>query len=374
LRAAFIADGDPRDLKLWSGTPSHMLAALEKRFDMRLVIRRPWPRWYRPFGRALKLLSGRRFEYSWSGRFSGLAARHTVGRLRAAQADVVFAVALTDMAYLFANRVPTVYVTDAVIPDLIEYYDMFRQISPTAKRKAALAERQALHAAMLAHFPSRWAARSAIEKQGVPEGKVVEIAWGANMPFEQRPARHLGKGPVRLLFVGTHWDRKGGPVALDTARALVERGIDCRLDIVGCTEDVIGGSAPDYVRFHGFVDKGTQQGRALLDSLYASATIFILPTHAEAYGIVFAEAAHHGLPALAYATGGVTSVVLAGKTGILLPPGAAGADFANEVQALVGAPERYAAMSRAALDDARERLNWDEWAQKLEEAVRARIG
>jgi glycosyltransferase involved in cell wall biosynthesis len=373
LRAVFIANGDPRDLKTWSGTPRHMLEALEKRVDMRLVVRSLWPRWYRPLGRALKLLSGRRFEYSWSGWYSGLAGRRTIRQLRAARPDVVFAVALTDMAYLFAEELPVVYITDAVIPDLLEYYEMFQRISDTAKRRALQAERDAFEAALLLHFPSAWAVRSAIEKQKVSPHRVVEIAWGANMPFQARPERALSAGPLQLLFVGTHWDRKGGPIALDAAAELARRGIDSRLDIVGCTAEVATGPVPANVTFHGFVNKGTEAGRILLDRLYADANFFILPTLAEAYGIVFAEAAHHGLPSLAYATGGVTSVVRDGETGILLPLGSSGADIADQVEALAQSPERYARMSGAALADARDRLNWDIWADRLEAAVRERL-
>jgi glycosyltransferase involved in cell wall biosynthesis len=374
LRAAFIANGDARDPKLWSGTPSHMLAALEKRFDMRLAVQEIWPAWYRPLGRALKLLSGMRFEYSWSQGYAGLGARGTLRRLKEAEPDVVFAVALTEMAYLLGDDLPLVYVTDAIIPDLVEYYEMFERISPTAKRKAARAERLAFAQAALLHFPTRWASRSAVEKQGVPEERVVEIAWGANIPFEARPPRRLDGGPLRLLFVGTHWERKGGPIALAVAEQLRERGIDWRLDVVGCTDAAVGGRVPDNVTFHGFLDKGTEQGKALLDSLYGAATFFILPTTAEAYGIVFAEAAHHGLPSIAYATGGVTSVVRDGETGILLPLGSPAEAFADAIEKLAGDPACYAAMSEAALADARERLNWDVWAEKLEQAVRLRLG
>jgi glycosyltransferase involved in cell wall biosynthesis len=350
-----------------------MLAALEKRLDMRHVVRTRWPAWYRPLGRALKLLSGRKFEYSWSGWFPGLAARRVARQLRAARPDVVFAVAIPDMAYLLAAEFKVVYVTDAVLPDLVDYYEMFQRTSPTAKRKAVTAEREGFKRALLVHFPSSWAANSAQEKQGVPQNQVAEIAWGANMPFRERPARMLRGGPVRLLFVGTHWDRKGGPIALDAAAELNRRGMECRLDVVGCTSAACGGKAPRGVVFHGFVDKSTVQGAALLESLYAAATLFILPTHAEAYGIVFAEAAHHGLPSLAYATGGVTSVVQDGRTGLLLPPEARGEEFADAAASLIQAPERYAKMSEAALADARERLNWDVWAGALESSVRAKL-
>ncbi|WP_332810740.1 glycosyltransferase family 4 protein [Sphingomonas sp.] len=371
LRAAVIANGDPRDPNLWSGTPSHMLAALEKRFDVALVVQRPWPFWYRPLGRALKLLSGLAFEYSWSRWYSALAARSAIRRMRAARPDVVFAVALTDMAYLFVDRLPVVYVTDATIPDLIASYEMFQRISLTAQRKAIAAERHAFKRSFLIQLPSRWARRSAVEKQGAPEDRIAEIAWGANITLEHRSARAIGRGPVRLLFVGTDWERKGGAIALETIEELNRRGIDARLDVVG--RSAAAGNALPNVIFHGFIDKRTAAGRAHLEGLYAGATFLLLPSLAEAYGIVFAEAAHHGLPSLAYAIGGVTSVVLDGKTGVLLPAGARGGDFADEVERLLNAPEVYAQMSQDALDDAKARLNWDVWAEKVEAAVRSRL-
>lgn len=348
-----------------------MLAALEKRFDVTLVVRRPWPFWYRPIGRALKLLSGFAFEYSWSPWYSALAARSAIRRMRAANPDVVFAVALTDMAYLFVDRLPVVYVTDATIPDLIASYEMFQRISLTAQRSAIAAERHAFERSLLIQLPSLWARRSAVEKQGAPEDRVAEIAWGANMTQEHRPARTIGRGPVQLLFVGTDWQRKGGAIALETIAELNSRGIDARLDVVGCSVAV--GEAPPNVTFHGFIDKRTAVGRARLEAFYADATFLLLPSFAEAYGIVFAEAAHHGIPSLAYAIGGVTSVVLSGKTGVLLPAAARGSDFADEVARLLDAPDVYKQMSQDALDDARLRLNWDTWAEELEAVVRSRL-
>jgi glycosyltransferase involved in cell wall biosynthesis len=284
---------------------------------------------------------------------------------------VVFAVALTDMAYLFVDRLPVVYVTDATMPDLMASYEMFQRISPTAQRKAIAAERQAFRRSFLIQLPSQWAHRSAVEKQGAPEDRIAEIAWGANIAPEPRSARSIGHGPVRLLFVGTDWERKGGAIALETIEELSRRGIDARLDVVG--RSAAAGEVPPNVTFHGFVDKRTAAGRARLEALYAGATFLLLPSLGEAYGIVFAEAAHHGLPSLAYAIGGVTSVVLNGKTGVLLPAGARGGDFADEIERLLNAPDVYARMSREALDDARSRLNWDVWAEKVEAAIRSRL-
>ena len=372
LRLAVVANGDPLDPALWSGTPSAMVAALAERFDIVLVVRRPWALWYRPLGRVLKALSIRRFEYSWSRWYSRAAAASAVNAIRAAQPDAVVAIAVTDLAYLLPPEVPLVYVTDALIPDLVTYYDMYERISPLAKRRAKAAEKEAFERAVMVLLPTRWAVTSAIERQGVAPERIAEIAWGANMTSVERSPRIVGTR-TKLLFVGTDWERKGGAIALKVAAALVERGLECSIDIVGCSAAVVVDEIPDFATFHGFVDKKNPSGAALLERLYGEATLLLLPTLAEAYGIVFAEAAHHALPSVSYATGGVTSVVKHGVTGLLLPIGACPTAFADEIVALIADTERYATMSRAALDDAHLRLSWPVWAERMEKVLRARL-
>jgi glycosyltransferase involved in cell wall biosynthesis len=370
LRAAFIANGNALDESIWSGTPFHMRAALENHFHITAVIQQPWARWYRPLGRFLKVLSGMQFEYSWSRWYSSLAFAATRRRLLGARPDVVFAIATTDMTYLFVDDLPVVSITDAVMTDLVNYYGMYQCLPEKVKRRAIQCEREAFDKSVLVHVPSRWAAESATRSQNIPRSRIVEIPWGANMPIEPRRARTLRDNICRLLFVGGDWTRKGGPIALDTVVELNKRGISCTLDVVGCrAKDVLNGPVPENVTFHGFIDKRDQMGLAKLESLYARATLFILPSLAEAWGIVFAEAAHQGLPVIAFATGGVTSVVEHGKTGILIPEGGRIENFADEIQAIIYDPDRYANLSRNALKTARERLNWDVWATTLHAGV-----
>jgi len=63
-----------------------------------------------------------------------------------------------------------------------------------------------------------------------------------------------------------------------------------------------------------------------LAALYAQADVFALTSvehghSVEGFGLVYLEAAAHGLPAVAHATGGVAEAVLDGETGLLVPPG-----------------------------------------------------
>ena len=286
---------------------------------------------------------------------------------------MVVAIAATDIAYLLPPDLLLVFLTDAVMPDLVRFYDMYRALPAAVQARAIAAEKLAFDRAILISVPSRWARQSAVALQQQDETKMAEIAWGANIPAIKRAPRTVGNGALRLLFVGSDWQRKGGPIALEVARLLNERGIDCWLDIVGCAADVIDEPVPNHVHFHNFLDKTRTADCAILDRLYRSATVFLLPTGAEAWGIVFAEAAHHGLPSVAYAVGGVTSVVKHGETGLLLPVDARAGDFAAAIERLTGDRKVYVAMSRAALGDARVRLNWEVWAERLEAEIRDRL-
>jgi glycosyltransferase involved in cell wall biosynthesis len=55
--------------------------------------------------------------------------------------------------------------------------------------------------------------------------------------------------------------------------------------------------------------------------LYAAADVFALPSYLEGFGLVYLEAAFHGVPSIGTRVGGVPEAVLDEKTGLLVPPG-----------------------------------------------------
>ena len=85
--------------------------------------------------------------------------------------------------------------------------------------------------------------------------------------------------------------------------------------------------------------------------LYRAADLYLWPAVKEAFGVAPIEAQAAGLPVIAGRSGGVSSVVAEGETGLLTPEGDAAA-FAEAVRALLADPERRAAMGRAAMEHA----------------------
>jgi glycosyltransferase involved in cell wall biosynthesis len=77
---------------------------------------------------------------------------------------------------------------------------------------------------------------------------------------------------------------------------------------------------PGRCRFFGHV---TDPGE--LSDIYRASDLFALPSRNETFGLVYAEAAAHGLATIGCAVGGVPETILDGETGILTPSGDVGA-------------------------------------------------
>jgi len=99
---------------------------------------------------------------------------------------------------------------------------------------------------------------------------------------------------------------------------------------------------PAQVRLVGF------QGPAAVSSWLRSSDVYVWPAIDEAFGMAFIEAQACGLPVIAGTGGGVTSVVAADRTGVLVPLGDA-ASFADAIQALITDDERRRRMAAEAV-------------------------
>jgi glycosyltransferase involved in cell wall biosynthesis len=171
------------------------------------------------------------------------------------------------------------------------------------------------------------------------------------------------------LFVGIGWERKGGAIAVQAARRLNEAGIATTLRVVGSAPP---GPMPSFVEILGFINKREPEGYRRLIDLYRTSDIFILPSRAEAFGVVVSEAAAFGMPALVCATGGLTETVREGKTGFQLPLEDDGTLFAEKATTILRNYEQFAVNAYA---EYQTRLNWETSVNLLVELLhRAAMG
>ncbi len=283
--------------------------------------------------------------------------------------DVIFSPSTIPITLVGCGK-PIVTWTDAVFHAMHEYYsDTFSKMTKAGVNRGKWQEEKALNNCSIAAFASTWALNGA--RQLTEASKLRMLPFGSSLPVHHTAEdvtlsaaekRSTRKNACELLFVGVNWKRKGGDIAVETARLLNEAGIQTKLRIVGSQPER---DLPSFVEVLGFINKSTQDGMHRLIDLFQRSDFFILPTKAEAAGIVFSEASSYGLPSLAYATGGVPDYLRDGVNGVCVVTGEPAARFATEIQRILINPEEYGSYAVGAFREYRERLNWETSVSRL---------
>ncbi|HLJ69541.1 MAG TPA: glycosyltransferase family 4 protein [Chloroflexota bacterium] len=171
--------------------------------------------------------------------------------------------------------------------------------------------RRALHAAMALITWCDWARTSLVNDYGVDPDRISVIAPGVNLAQWPGPQPRQDAGaPVRFLFVGADFPRKGGDVLLEAFRGLEGA---CELHVVTKAQVKLEPGISVYTNVTPNSD--------LLRRLYAKADVFVLPTHADCFPVAVQEAMAAGLPVIASDVGAIGEAVIPAETGMLVPPG-----------------------------------------------------
>ena len=292
--------------------------------------------------------------------------------------DAVVSTGTLPVAQL-TGAIPLAIWADATFHALRTTYPEFARYSTASIQEGEAAERAAYSRARLLCFASEWAAADAIEFYGVDASKVRVVPFGANVvsPFADDAAAAAAVSgrdwsTVRFAFVGVDWQRKGGDTAVAIVRRLNDVGIPAVLTIVGCEPPAAVASLP-YVECEGFLSKKQSQHSQRLAELMSRSHFLLVPTLAECFGLVFAEASAHALPSIAHSVGGTSTPIRDGVTGVLLRLGASVDESVGQLWPLITDRSRYAAMCGNAYTDYRNRLNWRVAGLHFVEELRAAI-
>ena len=153
-----------------------------------------------------------------------------------------------------------------------------------------------------------------------PELRIDVIGNGVETdlfrPAEERPVG----GPVRFITVSRLIERKGIQHIIQAARALKDE-FAFTVEVLGdgnyretLEAMALEAGVEDLIRF------GGAHPREDLPEKYGASDVFLLPSMAESFGMVFVEAMGCGLPVIGGRTGGVPDLV-GEENGILVTPG-----------------------------------------------------
>jgi glycosyltransferase involved in cell wall biosynthesis len=365
----FLSAHDPKNVQNWSGTLFALHQALEKN-DRGIQLRYISGGWLdklsQRFNRLL-YLTGCDFDCRLTTFYSICAGLIVSARLMVMPSGPILAVAASNYVPYLITRRRITYITDVPFRAAAEIYPYFKELPRWLYRQFDNNEGRTLRRAGAILVPSKWASDSAKIDYGVAPERIFELPFGANIPDDYiiehfAPKSSIGE-EFKLLFVSKDWKRKGGDKTIDICRALIKRGINVRLIVIGSAPKDI--EQLEFVDARGFLKKSDRAQLAEICRAYREAHFLILPTCADASPIVFSECRAFGVPPITHLVGGTPSAINHGHTGLLLPLDAPPELFAEEMIPYVRDVGLYENLSRECRKWYVEKAHWSNWSKLI---------
>lgn len=244
------------------------------------------------------------------------------------------------------------------VPVVVTFHGSDLAVSMRAEHVARSMRRVIRGAAVLTTVSSALAAaaRHAFpERAG--EVRVIHNFVPSDLALAARATDGSAARDVDVMFVGSLVPAKGVDVLLRAFHDVAKRREGARLLVIGDGPE--RGSSERLAVELGIgaaVEFAGVRAREELATLYARARLLVLPSRSEGFGLVLAEAAAFGTPAVGADVGGIPDVIQDGVSGLIVPPDDVPA-LADAIATLLGDDARRAAMGAAARTVALERFS-----------------
>jgi glycosyltransferase involved in cell wall biosynthesis len=216
---------------------------------------------------------------------------------------------------------------------------------------------------------SEFLRRSFIDDFAVPPERVVHIGAGCNFASLPQPDDAKPYDTAALLFVGADFERKGGHDLL-RAFSVVRKAVPrATLHIVGPPQPADNSVHPGVV-WHGFLRKENAADATALDRLFRQASIFVLPSIHEPFGIAPMEAMSYCVACVATNICALPETVKSGVTGELVERGQ-WESLAAVLIDLLADPARLKTYGTAGREFVERRGTWPSVVDRLIAAISA---
>ncbi len=363
MRIAFVSDVDPYDRAAFSGSTYQILQIILATGAKVEVVGPVMEKWR---FNAIRLstipyrLMGQGVAWPKHPFLIQPCAQEVDAAARRLKPDVIFSPGSSAIAYSNFLK-PTIFWSDAPFAAMVDYYpwSQFQNLTPESRHYGMQADTRAVRYSAASIYRSSWGRDVAIDAHQADPARAHVLALPGNLfrrwsleEIEQLVPGRL-KSPWKIFFSGVDWVRKGGDHAIAIINELVALGQPCEMHVAGVTpppEALAKARFPLHVL--GRLNLNHSDNRIILCNLLQESTFFVVPSKAEALGLVFCEALSAGVPAVGRATGGVPDAVMDGRTGFLIQDGEAPSVMAKRMFNAGRDPKIYASMATT---------SWTEW-------------
>ena len=374
MKICFLTIRDPEDIKSWSGIFYQMFSHLQKDHEVEWIGKVKFKKW-QDFLLKIEHLYyriTRRKRSLENAFFSHCYAENVINKLTGKKYDIIFAPVSSSLITCLKTSIPIVYFSDATFELMTNYYHQFSGLRKWQLKEAEKIERRTLARADKAIFSSEWARESAVRFYKADPEKVVVLEMGANLLYEPKLSDldFSDADACNILFLGVDWKRKGGDTAYKTFLDLKNKGLKCTFTVIGCNPNL---DYDDNILIIPFLNKNMPEDFKRFFKILQETHILLLPSKAECFGIVFAEASAFGIPSITTNTGGIPAAVKDGVNGFLLDVDAQPKEFADKIYSVFTNKEKFRQLRYSSRKEFESRLNWEVWTNKFNECISSLI-
>ena len=211
---------------------------------------------------------------------------------------------------------------------------------------------------------SEWCRARVIADYGLPPEHVVAVGAGSNIDEDLLLQREPAYDAQHAVMLGFDFERKGGPEVLAAFEKLRRELPNARLTI-------IGGLTPGESR-PGVTVTGPLTGaesRRKIAEIFASASLYVMPSRFEPFGLAFLEAMAAGLACIGADVCAMPEII--GEAGAIVPPRDV-ASLASVMLRFLSDQEACRQRGRAARERYRRFYGWHSVAARMVETMAAK--
>lgn len=265
---------------------------------------------------------------------------------------------------LTRKRIPYILTTHGSDVTLLHRFTWLRTLANPLFRRAARAT------AVSSYLRDQLKAASGVDSFVLP------------MPYDDKkftPGKEAPEEPPIITCIGRMIERKGQKYLVSALALLKQRGVECRLQLVG--DGPMRAELEALARSEAVTDRMIWTGNvphAEVPGLIRRSAVVVLPSvkdwkgEVEGLGMVLAEASACGRPVVGTDLAGVKDAVSHNRSGLLVPPNDAGA-LADALQRILGDTDLASRLGKGGIEFAREHFSPSGQAEKLASLIDAAV-